>query len=106
MSALIAGRLPGSGSKLVRQTIETTNPARPGDVLTIVARVTDKVAEGRRVTIEVRATNQHGDLAMTGTAEVVAPKKADRGRAARGIRRGDAREGPPLPAADRGHRGR
>ena len=75
MSALIAGRLPGSGSKLVRQTIETTNPARPGDVLTIVAKVTAKVAEGRRVTIEVRATNQHGDLAMAGSAEVVAPKK-------------------------------
>ena len=76
MSALIAGRLPGSGSKLVRQTIETTNPARPGDVLTIVAKVTARVPEGRRVTIAVRATNQHGDLAMSGSAEVVAPKKA------------------------------
>ncbi len=76
MCALIAGRLPGSGSKLVRLTIETTNPARPGDVLTIVAKVTARVSEGRRVTIEARATNQHGDLAMSGSAEVVAPKKA------------------------------
>jgi len=76
MSALIAGRLPGSGSKLVRQTIETTHPTRPGDVMTIVAKITAKSAEGRRVTIEVRATNQHGDLAMSGAAEVVAPKKA------------------------------
>src|SRR5208283_5596132 len=58
MSALIAGRLPGAGSKLLRQTIETTTPARPGDVMTIVAKVTARVAEGRRVTIEVRATNQ------------------------------------------------
>ncbi len=76
MSALIAGRLPGSGSKLVRQSIETTTPARPGDVITIVAKVTAKSAEGRHVTIEVRATNQHGDLAMAGTAEVIAPKTA------------------------------
>ena len=76
LSALIAGRLPGSGSKLLRQSIETTAPARPGDVLTIVAKVTAKAAEGRRVTIEVRATNQHGDLAMAGMAEVIAPKKA------------------------------
>ncbi len=76
MNALIAGRLPGSGSKLVRQSIETTTPARPGDVMTIVAKVTAKAREGRRVTIGVRATNQHGDLAMAGTAEVVAPKKA------------------------------
>ena len=76
MSALIAGRLPGAGSKLVRQTIETTTPTRPGDVLTIVARVMSKSPEGRHVTISVRATNQHGDLAMSGTAEIVAPKKA------------------------------
>ncbi len=76
MSALIAGRLPGAGSKLVRQTIETTTPARPGDVMTIVAKVMSKTPEGRRVTIGVRATNQHGDLAMSGTAEIVAPKKA------------------------------
>ena len=75
MSALIAGRLPGAGSKLLRQTIETTTPARPGDVMTIVAKVMSKAPEGRRVTIGVRATNQHGDLAMSGTAEIVAPKK-------------------------------
>src|SRR5208337_494422 len=73
MSALIAGRLPGAGSKLLRQTIET--PSRPGDVMTIVAKVMSKASEGRRVTIGVRATNQHGDLAMSGTAEIVAPKK-------------------------------
>ena len=76
MNALIAGRLPGSGSKLVSQTIETTTPARPGDVITLVAKVTGKAPEGRRVTISIRATNQHGDLAMSGSAEVVAPKKA------------------------------
>ena len=43
--------------------------------MTIVARIMSKAPEGRRVTIGVRATNQHGDLAMSGTAEIVAPKK-------------------------------
>ena len=76
MNALIAGRLPGADSKLVRQTIETTTAVRPGDVMTIVAKVMSKAPEGRRVTIGVRATNQHGDLAMSGTAEIVAPNKA------------------------------
>jgi phosphotransacetylase/acyl dehydratase len=75
MSALIAGRFPGAGSKLVRQTIETTTAARPGDVITIVAKVMSKAPEGRRVTIEVRATNQRGELAMAGSAEIAAPKK-------------------------------
>jgi acyl dehydratase len=76
MAALIAGRLPGARSKLVHQTIETTTPARPGDVMTIVAKVMSKAPEGRRARIGVRATNQHGDLAMSGTAEIVALKKA------------------------------
>ena len=76
LSALIAGRLPGAGSKLVRQTIETAVAAAPGDVLSIIAKVMAKAPEGRRVTIEVRATNQRGELAMAASADVVAPRKA------------------------------
>ncbi len=75
MCALIAGRLPGAGSKLIRQTIEASAPVAPGDVLTIVAKVMAKAPEGRRVTIEVRATNQRGEQAMAASAEIVAPKK-------------------------------
>ena len=74
MSALVAGRLPGAGSKLVRQTVETAVAAQPGDVLSIVAKVMAK-AQGGRVTIEARATNQHGELAMAASADVVAPRR-------------------------------
>ena len=75
MCALIAGRLPGAGSKLIRQTIEASAAVAPGDVMTIVAKVMAKAPEGRRVTIEVRATNQRGEQAMAASAEIVAPKK-------------------------------
>ena len=75
MCALIAGRLPGAGSKLIRQTIEASAAVAPGDVITIVAKVMAKAPEGRRVTIEVRATNQRGEQAMAASAEIVAPKK-------------------------------
>ncbi len=74
MSALIAGRLPGAGSKLIRQSVETSGAAASGDILTIVARVMAKSADGR-VTIEMRATNQRGEPAMAASAEIVAPKK-------------------------------
>ena len=74
MSALIAGRLPGAGSKVVRQSIEASAAVAPGDVMTVVARVMAKAPNGR-VTIEARATNQRGELAMAGSAEIVAPKK-------------------------------
>jgi phosphate acetyltransferase/phosphate butyryltransferase len=76
LSALIAGRLPGAGSKLLRQTVETVAGAQPGDVLTIVARVMAKAPAGRRVSLEVRAVNQRGEPAMSASAEIVAPKKA------------------------------
>jgi phosphate acetyltransferase/phosphate butyryltransferase len=75
MCALIAGRLPGAGSKLIRQTIEASAAVAPGDVITIVAKVMAKAPEGRRVTIEVRATNQRGEQAMAASAEIDAPKK-------------------------------
>ena len=75
LSALIAGRVPGAGSRLIRQTIETVSPAQPGDVLTIVAKVLAKAPEGRKVTLEVHATNQRGETAMAAIADVVAPKK-------------------------------
>jgi acyl dehydratase len=75
MCALIAGRLPGAGFKLIRQTIEASSAVAPGDVMTIVAKVMAKAPEGRRVTIEVRATNQRGEQAMAASAEIVAPKK-------------------------------
>ncbi len=75
MCALIAGRLPGAGSKLIRQSIESYAGAAPGDIMTVAARVMAKSANGR-VTIEARATNQRGELAMAGSADVIAPKKA------------------------------
>ena len=75
MSALIAGRLPGAGSKLIRLMIETTATAQPGDVITLVAKVVSKAAEGHRVTVEVRAANQTGEPVMAASAEIAAPNK-------------------------------
>ena len=43
--------------------------------MTVAARVMAKSANGR-VTIEARATNQRGELAMAGSADIIAPKKA------------------------------
>ena len=75
ISAVTAGRLPGPGSKLIRQLIETTIEVQPGDVMRVVAKVMQKSPEGHRVTVEIRATNQHGELAMAASAELVAPTK-------------------------------
>ncbi len=75
ISALIAGRLPGAGSKLIRQTIETSAAVAPGDVLTIVARVMAKAPEGRRVTIEVQS---HQSARRTRNGRVCGDRRAEK----------------------------
>ncbi len=103
MSALIAGRLPGSGSKLVRQIDRDDHPGPP-------RRRDDDRRQGhgqgrRRAARDDRGPRdqparrpRHGRNRGSRRAET-----GDHGRTARRVRRGDAREGPPLPAAHRGH---
>jgi phosphate acetyltransferase/phosphate butyryltransferase len=74
IGALIAGRLPGGGATAFRQTVETMLTASPGDEMIIEAMVAAKSAQG--ATIDVRATNRRGELAMKGIAEIAAPARA------------------------------
>jgi phosphotransacetylase/acyl dehydratase len=79
-ASVIAGRFPGLGSLLVRQSLVDQGPAAPGDAVTLVVTVRAK-GEGRRVTLDMRAVNQRGDAILAGSAEVVAPaEKIARGR--------------------------
>jgi phosphate acetyltransferase/phosphate butyryltransferase len=73
IAAVVAGRLPGAGTVLARQNLEMQGAARPGDVMTLVVSVKSKNPEGRRVALDCRATNQRGDLTLSGVVEVVAP---------------------------------
>ncbi len=73
IAAVLAGRFPGAGTVLVRQTLEMKGAAGPGDVMTLGLSVKDKNPEGRRVVLDCRATNQRGELTLSGVVEVVAP---------------------------------
>jgi len=73
IAAVLAGRFPGAGTELVRQTLETKGAAGPGDTMTLVVSVKSKTPEGRRVVLDCRATNQRGELTLSGVVEVVAP---------------------------------
>ena len=50
-------------------------PVRPGDSVTFTGKVTGfaKEADGCRVTVEVSATNQKGDITAAGTGACVVP---------------------------------
>ena len=50
-------------------------PVRPGDTITLSGKVAAiaKVANGGRVTVEVTATNQKGDVTATGAGSCIVP---------------------------------
>jgi phosphate acetyltransferase/phosphate butyryltransferase len=84
VAAVLAGRFPGPGTALLHQTLETKAAVGPGDVITVVLMVKSKAAEGRRVVLDCRATNQNGQLTLTGVVEVVAPPEKIKRRLTRG----------------------
>ena len=73
VAATVGTRFPGPGSTLTRHCLEVSRSVAPGDTLTLVLTVNQKSPEGRRVSLGCRAVNQRGELAMTGTLEVLAP---------------------------------
>ena len=81
IAAVLAGRFPGAGTVLLRQTLEVQGGAGPGDVMTLVVSVKSMTAENRRVVLDCRAANQRGEPTLSGTVEVTAPsEKIVRGR--------------------------
>jgi phosphate acetyltransferase/phosphate butyryltransferase len=73
VGATLATRFPGAGTALVGQSLNVQGAAAPGDAMTLALTVKSKQAEGRRVVLDCRATNQRGELVLSGSVEVVAP---------------------------------
>lgn len=74
ISAAIAMQLPGPGTIYLGQSLRFTLPVRPGDTLTVRLTVAGKTDKRRLVTLECEVQNQHQQVVVTGTAEVMAPK--------------------------------
>lgn len=73
LSVLLGTELPGPGTIYVDQSLHFRRPVGVGDTVTMTVTVTKKAEETHRVVFDCRATNQHGEEVITGTAEVVAP---------------------------------
>ena len=81
ISAVLGTQLPGPGAIYLGQSLRFRHPVGLGDTLTVTVRVAEKNAEKHRVTLECQATNQHGEVVISGTAEVIAPtEKISRAR--------------------------
>ena len=74
ISNLLGNKLPGAGTIYLGQDLRFHRPVRAGDVVTVTVTAKDKRPEKRIVVFDCRCTNQRGEVVLTGTAEVIAPK--------------------------------
>ncbi len=75
ISTVLGTELPGPGAIYLAQSLRFRHPVSVGDTLTVTVRVTEKSAEKRRVVLDCQASNQTGDVVISGTAEVIAPSE-------------------------------
>ncbi|MDX1732732.1 MAG: MaoC/PaaZ C-terminal domain-containing protein [Halioglobus sp.] len=73
VSAALAMALPGPGTIYLGQSLRFRLPVKLGDTLTVQLEVVDKKDRRQFVTLQCTASNQHGEIVASGTAEVVAP---------------------------------
>jgi phosphate acetyltransferase len=73
ISTVLGTQLPGPGAVYLGQSLRFRRPVCLGDTITVTVRVAEKFAEKCRVTLDCQATNQRGELVISGTAEVIAP---------------------------------
>jgi acyl dehydratase len=75
ISTLLGTKLPGPGAIYLGQTLRFRRPVAPGDTITVTATAIAKKPEKRRITFECQCVNQHGEIVISGEAEILAPTK-------------------------------
>jgi len=75
ISAAIAMELPGPGTIYLGQSLRFTLPVRLGDTITVNLEVMEKKDKRGIVFLDCKVFNQHEQLVVTGTAEVMAPRE-------------------------------
>ncbi len=73
ISTVLGTMLPGPGTIYLSQTLRFRRPVAIGDTITVAVTATAKDPEKRRVTLDCQCTNQHGEVVISGSAEVLAP---------------------------------
>ncbi len=82
ISTLLGTKLPGPGTIYLGQTLHFRRPVALGDIITVSVTATAKDEEKHRVTFNCECINQHGEVVISGSAEVIAPtEKVKRPRA-------------------------
>jgi phosphotransacetylase/acyl dehydratase len=82
ISTVLGTKLPGPGTIYLSQTLRFKRPVALGDTITVTVTAAAKDAERHRITFDCECVNQHGEVVISGSAEVIAPtEKIKRPRA-------------------------
>lgn len=73
ISALFGTQFPGPGTIYQGQELKFTKPVRVGDTLTVLATVSEKDDEKKRVKMDCLVTNQKGEVVLKGEAKLLPP---------------------------------
>jgi len=73
ISTVLGTQLPGPGAIYLGQSLKFRRPVSLGDTITVSVRVTEKAEDRNRISLDCQATNQKGEVVISGTAEVIAP---------------------------------
>jgi len=73
ISALFGTQFPGPGTIYLGQELKFTKPVRVGDTLTVLATVSEKDDEKKRVAMDCLVTNQKGEVVLKGVARLMPP---------------------------------
>ena len=73
ISTLLGTKLPGPGTIYLGQTLSFHHPVTLGDTITVTVTVVEKDEKEQHVTFDCECTNQHGQMVISGYANVIAP---------------------------------
>ena len=75
ISALFGTQFPGPGTIYLGQELKFTKPVRSGDTHTVLATVSEKNDEKKRIKMDCLVTNQSGETVLKGEANLMPPTK-------------------------------
>jgi phosphate acetyltransferase len=75
ISTVLGTDFPGPGTIYLGQSLRFRRPVKVGDTITIKVTAKEKDAAKGKVLLDTECINQDGEVVVSGTAEVIAPKE-------------------------------